>query len=122
VILIDIDEEKKGELNGQARLKRSSQSSDRSDDFGTGDSKSDAFWLDDDSGIARSITDPTSMFTPITDVFSDTFKDLLDPTLFRSESPVSELPSSESMNLFQASRRPSLMVTSISISPALSRC
>lgn len=93
VILIDNDEEKDCEFDGQARLVRSSQGGDRSDDTDTADSVDEAFWLDDGKETEGSTTDPTSVSTPLTDTCSDMFKDLLDPALFSSEGPASQPPS-----------------------------
>jgi hypothetical protein len=64
--MVDDDEEQEGEFDGQARLEQS-QGGDWSDDFGTRYSIDGTFWLDGDSGIGDSSTDPTSVSTPITD-------------------------------------------------------
>ena len=54
----------------------------------------DAFWLYNVSRTENSTTHPTSVSTPITDVCSGSFGDLLDPALYRSEDAISQPSSS----------------------------
>jgi hypothetical protein len=82
-------------LDGQALLERPPRIHDRSDNFLPGDSTDDEFWLDDVSWTESSITDPTSVSTPITGIGPDTFEDILDPALFCSEGSISQPLTSE---------------------------
>jgi hypothetical protein len=91
VTIID-DEEP---LDGQALLERPPRIHDRSDSFLPGDSTDDEFWLDDVSWTENSITDPTSVSTPVIDIGTDTFEDVLDPALFCSEGSISQPLTSE---------------------------
>jgi hypothetical protein len=54
--------------DGQALLERPPRIHDRSDSFLPGDSTDDEFWLDDVSWTENSITNPTSVSTPVTDI------------------------------------------------------
>jgi hypothetical protein len=81
--------------DSQALLKRPPRIHDRSDNFLSEDSMEDEFWLDDVSWIENSITDPTSVFTPVTDIGSETFEDVLDSALFCSEGLISQPLTSE---------------------------
>jgi hypothetical protein len=57
--------------DGQALLEQPPRIHDRSDSFLPGDSTDDEFWLDDVSWIRNSITDPTSVSTPVTGIGPD---------------------------------------------------
>ena len=84
-ILVDKDGEKEREFDGRAWLEQSSQGDDRSDGIDTTDFVDNAFWLDDGTGTEGNTTDPTLVSTPLTDICSDIFYDLLDPALFNLE-------------------------------------
>ena len=71
--------------DGQALLEQPPRIHDRSNSFPPRDSTDDEFWLDDVSWTENSITDPTSVSTPVTGIGPDTFEDVLDPALFCSE-------------------------------------
>lgn len=81
--------------DGQALLEQPPRIHDRSDSFLPGDSTDDEFWLDDVSWTENSITDPTSVSIPVTDIGPDTFEDVLDPALFCSEGSISQPLTSE---------------------------
>lgn len=81
--------------DGQALLERPPRIHNRSDSFLPGDSTDGEFWLDDVSWTENSITNPTSVSTPVTDIGPDTFKDILDPALFCLEGSISQPLTSE---------------------------
>ena len=49
-----------------------------------------ALWLDDISWTENSLTDPTSVSTPVTDMGPNAFEDILDPVLFYAQAATSQ--------------------------------
>jgi len=90
-----VDPARRPSRNSPALLERPSRIHDRLDSFLPGDSTEDEFWLDDISWTENSITDPTSVSTPLTDICPDTFEDVLDPALFCSGGSLSQPLTSE---------------------------
>ena len=98
-------EDHEGALGSQALLELPPQSGDESNGVLTGDSMDDALWLDDVSWTENSLTDPTSVSTPVTDIGPDAFEDVLDPALFCAQALTSQSLISEFSHNMNTPRR-----------------